>query len=262
MKRRPHSTRAAKRAPVSPKASLAVAANAAVLFLLGGGPAAAATIYWDGGSTDWAATASWSTALGATTPNPAAVPTTTDVATFSISTLTNTAQTVYLNANQSVLGLNFLGTNTATTTLLGKATGSGQGLTLGASGIVVESSAGAVTIGSATVNADRVTLTLGAAQSWTNNSANALTVLNGVTNGGFLLTVGGTGSSVLSGILAGTGGLTKSGAGTLTLSGVNTYSGTTTVSAGTLRATTSASALGAGTLALSGARWSWPTTRG
>jgi autotransporter-associated beta strand protein len=39
---------------------------------------------------------------------------------------------------------------------------------------------------------------------------------------------------VLSGVISGTGGLTKTGAGTLTLTGVNTYSGTTTISAGTL----------------------------
>ena len=46
--------------------------------------------------------------------------------------------------------------------------------------------------------------------------------------------------------------LTKSGAGKLTLSGVNTYAGVTTLTAGTLRATTSPAALGAGTLSLGG----------
>ena len=48
------------------------------------------------------------------------------------------------------------------------------------------------------------------------------------------LTVGGASSSTFSGILTGNGGLTKSGAGTLTLSGVNDYSGSTSVTAGTL----------------------------
>jgi fibronectin-binding autotransporter adhesin len=41
----------------------------------------------------------------------------------------------------------------------------------------------------------------------------------------------------LSGILSGTGGMTKTGAGTLTLTNANTYSGGTTVSNGTLIAT-------------------------
>jgi autotransporter-associated beta strand protein len=48
------------------------------------------------------------------------------------------------------------------------------------------------------------------------------------------LTVGGASSTIFSGIITGNGGLTKSGNGALTLSGANDYSGSTSVTAGTL----------------------------
>jgi len=68
--------------------------------------------------------------------------------------------------------------------------------------------------------------------------------------------IGGTGNTLaLSGIIGESGGartLTKVGSGTLVLSGANTYTGATTLSGGTLRATTSTDALGLGTLTLSG----------
>lgn len=56
-----------------------------------------------------------------------------------------------------------------------------------------------------------------------------------------------------SGILSGVGGLTQAGTGKLTLAGANTYSGTTTVSAGTLTVATGGS-IGTGNLVLSGGR--------
>jgi autotransporter-associated beta strand protein len=87
---------------------------------------------------------------------------------------------------------------------------------------------GAITLGSAT----RI-----------NSDAGTLTISGGITNGGYALTVGGAGNvTVGTTAITGNGGLTKDGAGILTLSGANTYSGTTTVSAGTLLAT-AASAL-------------------
>ena len=52
-------------------------------------------------------------------------------------------------------------------------------------------------------------------------------------NGG-LLTLNGTGNGEIEKVVPGTGGITKSGTGTWTLSGANTYTGATTVNAGTL----------------------------
>ena len=102
----------------------------------------------------------------------------------------------------------------------------GQAITLN-NGITMNAGAGAATIISP--------ITLGAAQSWTNNDDSLLTVGTGaITNGGFLLTVGGSGNTSISSVIGGTGGLTKTGAGTLTLSGTNTFSGQLTVESGTL----------------------------
>jgi fibronectin-binding autotransporter adhesin len=95
------------------------------------------------------------------------------------------------------------------------------------SGITMNSGAGAATIISP--------ITLGAAQSWLNNSSSLLNVGTGaITNGGFLLTVGGSGNTSISSVIGGTGGLTKQDGGILTLSGANTFSGQLTVANGTL----------------------------
>ncbi len=103
----------------------------------------------------------------------------------------------------------------------------GQTLTI-QSGITNNSAAGAVTLSSP--------ITLSAPQTWTNHSSGLLTGTATVDNGGNLLTIDGTGNITMpaASTIIGAGGLIKNGTGTLILLGNNTYTGTTTVSAGTL----------------------------
>jgi autotransporter-associated beta strand protein len=141
-----------------------------------------------------------------------------------------------LKKNQSAAGLVFA--NTSTTRLQGGTElGKNYTLTLGASGILVNSGAGNVTIGSTTLG--NVSITLNAAQSWTNSATSTLTIVNNVTNGANLLTVAGTVNTTINGVIgSGSGGLAKDGAGTLTLSGTNTYTGVTTLTSGILSVAT------------------------
>ena len=74
---------------------------------------------------------------------------------------------------------------------------------------------------------------------WTLGSQSTITLAGGTP------TITATTGATISGILAGTAGLIKAGAQTLTLAGANTFSGSISVNAGTLSATTSGSALGA-----------------
>jgi autotransporter-associated beta strand protein len=186
------------------------------------------SISWTGATdTTWATATNWS---GSTAPTNDLLA---DIALFNQTTYTNqpNAGTTSINGIQ-------IGDGTTST---GALTLSGTSLTIGSSGISMLANAGAATISSP--------ITLGAAQSWTNNSSSLLTVSGTVANGGFLLTSGGTGNTTVSGVISGSGGLTKSGSGTLTLSGTNTYTGNTTVNGGVL-AVTAVGNLGATTSGL------------
>jgi len=102
-------------------------------------------------------------------------------------------------------------------------------------------------------NAFSFVLNSGIAPQVNQNSANALSVSNGMTLAA-TITLGGSGAGDLtfSGVISGSGGLTKTTSGSLTLSAVNTYSGGTTVSSGTLALATGNARLGTGAVTLTG----------
>ncbi|GEP44649.1 hypothetical protein BGE01nite_39400 [Brevifollis gellanilyticus] len=199
-----------------------------------------ATIHWDGSTSgSWNDATNWNTLLtGAGT----------DVAVTPGDDLVFTTSTGALNFSQTIdtgaaLAVNSLLFNASATTAITVAAGTaGSSLTLGAGGLTLDTGTGAHVISAP--------ITLGAAQSWTNNSANLFTVSGNVSAGTNLLTAAGTGSTTITGIVSGSGGITKNDAGTLRLDGVNTFTGVTTLNAGTLMATTSAQALGTGTASL------------
>ena len=153
--------------------------------------------------------------------------------------------TTTLDQAFAINGLTFVGTGSSNTAGSSIGAGAGGTLQINGGGITVNAGSGANTISAP--------VTLGAAQSWNNNSSNMLTVGTGiVNNGGYLLTVAGSGNTTISGAMSGNGSLTQSGSGTLTLSGSNTYTGATTVNAGTLAITGSAALAGGGTVNLVG----------
>jgi len=154
---------------------------------------------------------------------------------FADSGATNLTNT--LGTNISVSSLTFLGSNTSAVTI----NPDGNTLTIEGGGLTVQSGAGAVTIASG--------VSLGAAETWSNASANNLTI-NGAISGasGNTLTVDNTstGLTILSGINSFSGGTILS-AGTLQLSG-NSTSG----SSGGLGSTSGSLTVNAGTLDLKG----------
>ncbi|HEY0257558.1 MAG TPA: autotransporter-associated beta strand repeat-containing protein, partial [Candidatus Methylacidiphilales bacterium] len=91
----------------------------------------------------------------------------------------------------------------------------------------LQSSTAANTLGAA--------IALGSDSTISADATAPLTLTGGIANGGHRLTVASTGNTTISTTgITGTGGLTKTSSGTLTLAVANTYSGSTTVSAGTL----------------------------
>lgn len=191
---------------------------------------AAPSFYWRGGNGNWSDLSKWAESASDATAYNAA---TFGVVSFNTTAAGSSSQVVTLDANRSTLvGLDF--TSSGTTTIISKGNPT---LPLYES-ILVNSGAGAVTIGSTSSN-QKVTLKLNSqANTWSNHSAQPLTIQNGVQVGDWsVLTINGTGNTTINDVVsqsAGNDTLAKSGGGILTLSGANTYKGTTAVSGGTL----------------------------
>jgi autotransporter-associated beta strand protein len=222
-------------------------------------------IYWDGsGGTSWGTLSSWSTVVGGGT-NPVAIPGASDVATFSATPIVGTAQTVNLNADRSVRGLEFLSTLTNPVTL--QSGGATNTLTIGSAGVINAYSGGSgeITIGVVRgVGADigvgpKVNIVLNGDQTWQNDGSKA-TFINEFDNfsgTNSTLTHTGTGAGRLQ--FAGTKAITgsikfvqDSATSDLWLrqSGNSDYSGGVEVRNGVLAFGTSNTNLGTGTLTL------------
>ena len=151
-------------------------------------------------------------------------------------TLGASSADVTLGATLSAVAPQTWANNSVSILATGTVTNGANLLTLGGSGTVTIGNFTGGTGGLLVSNTGFTTITastLAGAQTWTNNSLNNLSV-GAIASPGFILTLAGTGNFDLSGVVSGTGGLTKSGTGTATLTAANTYSGATTVEAGTL----------------------------
>ena len=182
--------------------------------------AAPATAYWKGTVDNvWSDGSGTSTNWVDVNGNGVAVPGSTTQVVFSASSPSNDASTT-LGTITAVAGITL---NDPTSLTIG-----GGSLTIGTvSGITVGSTAGTDVIGTSTI-------ALGAAQTWSNNSSNLLTV-----------------SSVVSGASTNALTINSSGTGDILLTGADTYSGGTIISNGTLQVG-SAAALGTGGITING----------
>jgi len=159
----------------------------------------------------------------------------------------------YSNSTPAVSAGSFYngGTGTWSSTSANFSTSAAVGLTLvqdnGSTTLTFGGTAGTVTVSGGVTAAGGATFTT-TGYTITGSSIN----LTGTSAAANTITIDGASSSAsVASALTGTNGLTKAGTGSLTLSGANTYSGTTAISAGTLRAV-GTSAMGTSSVTLSG----------
>jgi fibronectin-binding autotransporter adhesin len=178
------------------------------------------TFTWTNAGANWSSSASWFDINGSLT-----VPGGSDVAQFNNSTYVGAQPTLSAPANLGGLwdtGSGSLSVNSNTLTLNGAAINGGTANT----GIELDSGAGSLTIGSG--------ITLGASQTWLDNSTKAFKITGPVNVNGFALTTAGSGASTYSGVISGGGTLTVNGPGALTLNNKNTFGQVGSTVAGTV----------------------------
>ena len=203
----------------------AVVAATLVAAWLRSGMAAESTFV--GADAVWSEEASWN----------AGIPGASDVAVFS---QTDAATVANLSANTTVGGLRFKNTSTS----LIESNGAGRYvLSIGSSGLTVDAGAGNVQIGNNASRDQRVGISLTANQTWTNNSTSLVFKDQGsmpsptpVTNlNANTVSFAGPGNFRFRGNMQGTGGINTLGPGTVILSTDAIYTGSTTITGGTLQ---------------------------
>jgi fibronectin-binding autotransporter adhesin len=187
---------------------------------------------------------------------------------------TGTANTTWASLDDAIFGNGGVGgavtlasPTTANSLTFNSFTGT---YTLGTTGVALTINSGITKNSSSAAVTFVGPITLGGAQTWTNNSTGLLTTANGtnmITNGGFQLTVDGTGNTLFgvpnnaATTLSGSGALVKNGTGVLTMGGNNSaiFSGNVTVGGGVLNYGDFFTSLGTGNITISGgaleARW-------
>ncbi len=227
--------------------------------LIGGWSALAADSTWNVATAgNWVDSPNWTSGVPGTTSGT----TSTDVATFTLSTLT-AQRTVTVDANRNIGGMTFGNTSGFGNTFSG-------GSILLSNGGVIQSLAGT---GSHfdNINTDLIIQGDGGTATFTANATSATSgmsfggAVSGVSTTGntTVLTLNGTNNSatigsplnrivgvVSDGVNGGKLAIVKSGTGTWTLQGANTFSGGVSLNQGTLRYFSSKSVFGTGTLTI------------
>ncbi len=175
----------------------------------------ATTFYWAGGTGSGTQQASWNTNNTGSTNwrtsvggnvDPGTVPGPTANVFFSTSTPVASNFTTTLDANFTVNSVNF--TNVGGSVSINNGAGGPWTLTIN-NGIVMFNGAAAATINAA--------VALGGSQSWTNSSANLLTIAGSITGSGTqTLTLAGSGSILVGGNISTSGTLNLAASGTVT----------------------------------------------